>query len=235
MLLLLIVRTRSSFFAGAIIGLLASTLVAPLARADVMVEDYAVYHRAARRYMVEEKWNLAVEQLEKAIAAKNDDDTVWTDLGDALSVDPRGVHFGSATQNARAAEAYRRATQLNPASARAWNNLAWLLAKTKTSLDEALAAAKRAVEVDDTRAGYLDTLAEVYFARGDVDDAIATEDKARSLEPDDGYLEKQYERFLQASSGPSEAASATATPTPRRKTTASLRKNAKHPKKGKTK
>lgn len=188
--------------------LLAGPVLPSVARADVTVEDYAVYHKLGRRYMIEEKWSLAVEQLEKAIAAKNDDDQVWTDLGDALAVDARGVRFGSETQNAKAADAYRRAAQLNPGSGRAWNNLAWLLAKTKTSLDEALTAAKRAVEVDEARAGYLDTLAEVHFARGELADAVDLEDRARSLDPNDAYLQKQYERFLTAQAEP------TPTPTP---------------------
>ena len=185
-------------------------LLAPaIARADVKVDDYAEYAKQGRRYMVEEKWNLAVEQLEKAVAAKNDDDKVWTDLGDALAVDPRGVRFGSAPQNERAAAAYRRATQLNPGSGRAWNNLAWLRAKTKTAPDEALEAGKRAVELDEGRAGYLDTLAEVYYARGEIGQAVDTADKARALEPADEYLQKQYERFLAATSDP------TPTPTPK--------------------
>jgi tetratricopeptide (TPR) repeat protein len=191
-------------------------LVPAVARADVKVDDYAEYAKLGRRYMAEEKWNLAVDQLEKAVAAKNDDDKVWTDLGDALAVDPRGVRFGSPTQNERAAAAYRRATQLNPGSGRAWNNLAWLRAKTKTGPDEALEAGKRAVELDEGRAGYLDTLAEVYYSRGEIGQAVDTADKARALEPSDEYLQKQYERFLAATSDPAP----TPTPAAKKKTPA---------------
>ncbi len=173
-------------------------LLVPPARADVRVEDYRVFHRAAIDYLRDEKWNLALEQLEKAIAAKNDDDRLWTDYGDALTVDPRGVRFGSPTRNARAAEAYRRATQLNPGSARAWNNLAWLFAKTKARLDEGLAAAVRAVEIDRTRAAYLDTLAEVRFARGERAAALEAIERAIELEPDDEGLKRQRKRFQEA-------------------------------------
>lgn len=215
------VRLRTSVPLAALLLLFAP----PLARADVRVEDYAEYAKLGRKYMGEEKWNLAVGQLEKAVAAKNDDDKVWTDLGDALAVDPRGVRFGSPHQNERAASAYLRATQLNPGSARAWNNLAWLRAKTKTSLDEGLDAAKRAVELDAGRAGYLDTLAEMHFARGEIAQAVEVADKARAMDPGDGYLEKQYERFLQATSDPAPAA------TPAPKKTPKNAANGKKPKK----
>jgi Flp pilus assembly protein TadD len=186
-------------------AIVACCLALPLAaRADVSVEDYAVYARQGRTYMAEQQWNLAVEQLQKAVHAKNDDDRVWTDLGDALAVDPRGVQFGSPSQNEQAAAAYQRATQLNPGDARAWNNLAWLRAKTKTALDQGLEAALRAVELEE-RAGYLDTLAEVRFARGEMAEAIEVAERAMALEPEDSYFQKQYDRFLGAS---------TATPTP---------------------
>lgn len=165
---------------------------------DVRVEDPSRYHEQGLLYMEEEKWNLAVEQLQKSIDIRNDDWRVWIDLGDALVVDPRGVRYGNKDRNEKARQAYTRATTLNPASARAWNNLAWLAAKTGLHLDEALAAATRAVEIDATQAGYLDTLAEVQFARGEVASAAATIERARVLEPDDGYLARQSRRFQQA-------------------------------------
>ena len=167
--------------------------------ADVKVEDPDFYYQAGREYMREEKWNLAVEQLEKSLAIKNDDFRVWIDLGDALCVDARGVRYGTPERNERAAAAYRRATEINPGSARAWNNLAWLRAKTKVSMDEALAAAKRAIEIDDGRAGYLDTLAEVHFVRGEIPLALRAIRRALELQPGDDYYRKQLERFQAAS------------------------------------
>ena len=178
--------------------------------ADVKVEDPDFYYQAARDYMRDEKWNLAVEQLEKSLAIKNDDFRVWVDLGDALCVDARGVRYGTPERNERAAGAYRRATELNPGSARAWNNLAWLRAKTKTSMDEALAAAKRAIEIDDGRAGYQDTLAEVYFVRGEYPLAMRAIRRALEIEPGSDYYTKQLQRFQDASENAVEP-----TPTPK--------------------
>lgn len=173
-------------------------LIAPAALADVKVEDPSIYYEAARDYMRDEKWNLAVEQLEKSLAIKNDDFRVWIDLGDALCVDARGVRYGTPERNERAAKSYRRATELNPGSARAWNNLAWLRAKTKTAPDEALGAAHRAIEIDGARASYQDTLAEVHFVRGEMPLALRAIRRALELEPDHEYYAKQLARFLAA-------------------------------------
>lgn len=167
--------------------------------ADVKVEDPSVSYQAARDYMRDEKWNLAVEQLEKSLAIKNDDYRVWIDLGDALCVDARGVRYGTPERNERAAASYRRATDLNPGSARAWNNLAWLRAKTKTAPDEALAAAHRAIEIDGARASYQDTLAEVHFVRGELPLALRAIRRALEIEPEHEYYAKQLVRFEAAS------------------------------------
>ena len=190
----------------ATLPLLVMLLLPSAGGADVKVEDPSESAELGRLYMREEKWNLAVEQLEKSLAIKNDDFLVWIDLGDALCIDARGVRFGTPERNERAADAYRRALELNPAAARGWNNLAWLLAKTRMRLDEALAAANRAVEIDENRPSYLDTLAEVHFVRGEVADAIRVIRRAREHAPDDDYLRKQLDRF--------EAALASATPAP---------------------
>lgn len=196
-------------------------LVAPAtALADVKVEDPDYYYQLARDYMADEKWNLAVEQLEKSLAIKNDDYRVWIDLGDALVVDARGVRYGTPERNEKAAAAYRKATELNPGSARAWNNLAWLRAKTKTALDEGLAAAKRAIEIDGERASYQDTIAEVYFVRGEMPLALRSIKRALELEPGDDYYERQLLRFQEAAangSAPTPAPKATPTPKPKAK------------------
>lgn len=192
--------------------------------ADVKVEDPSIYYEAARDYMRAEKWNLAVEQLEKSLAIKNDDFRVWIDLGDALCVDARGVRYGTPQRNERAAGSYRRATELNPGSARAWNNLAWLRAKTKTAPDEALEAAHRAVEIDGARASYQDTLAEVHFVRGELPLALRAIRRALELDPGHEYYSKQLARFLAATDEmPAPTPTAKPNPTPKKKPPAKKR------------
>ena len=60
--------------------------------------------------------------------------------------------------------------------------------------------ALKAVEVTEGDPGILDTLAEVYFARGMYPEAIAAIDKAIAKEPD-AYFDKQRAKFVAAQTG----------------------------------
>lgn len=75
------------------------------------------------------------------------------------------------------------------------NSLAWFTAINDIYLPQALIAAKKAVELEPENTAILDTLAEVYFRLGRVDEAIDTITGALALAPDDGYLKEQLERF----------------------------------------
>ena len=85
-----------------------------------------------------------------------------------------------------------------PRAASKHNGLAWLCGKTGRDLDEALEHAQKAVEFMPKSPGYLDTLAEVHFARGEVEEAVATEKRAVALEPGWGQLREQLARFERA-------------------------------------
>ena len=75
------------------------------------------------------------------------------------------------------------------------NGLAWFCATADLFLDEALEAARRAVELEPEAAYILDTLAEVQFRLGMIDEAIATGEKAAALDPESSYYKEQLERF----------------------------------------
>jgi len=100
-----------------------------------------------------------------------------------------------------AANWYRKAAdQDDPA---AMNNLAFLLA---TSADpkvhdpkEAIAVAKRAVEVEADNPACLDTLATAYFEAGQPDKAAETERRALTLKPDDPSYKKALKKYEAAS------------------------------------
>lgn len=62
---------------------------------------------------------------------------------------------------AEAEEQYRTALSLLPENSEVMNNLAWVLCKRNRSLDEALALARRAVELAPQNKAYADTLAAV--------------------------------------------------------------------------
>jgi hypothetical protein len=82
-----------------------------------------------------------------------------------------------------------------PKSALAHNALAWLAARCRRNLDEALEHAKKAVALAPEEPGYADTLAEVYFQRGAKQDAIAWIKKSMELDPKREYFRKQLKRF----------------------------------------
>ncbi len=81
-------------------------------------------------------------------------------------------------------------------SATLLNTLAWFLARTRTDLDRALEAARRATEIAPRHAGFADTLAEVLFQMGDRESAVAEARRALDLQPESAYLKRQLERFL---------------------------------------
>src|SRR2546430_2635104 len=62
-------------------------------------------------------------------------------------------------------------------------------------LDRAQEYALKAVELAPDNSGHLDTLAEVYFQRGERDKALATERRAQRLAPQRLYLRKQLARM----------------------------------------
>ena len=82
-----------------------------------------------------------------------------------------------------------------PKSAWARNNLAWLTACCRRQLDKGLDHSREAVKLAPNNAGYLDTLAEVHFQRGDRDQALQLMKKCIELDPKNRYFRDQLKRF----------------------------------------
>lgn len=78
------------------------------------------------------------------------------------------------------------------------NSLAWICAINDIYLDEALAAAKQAVELAPDEGYIIDTLAEAYFRNGMVGEAITTIKRAIEIDPEDNYYREQLERFKES-------------------------------------
>ena len=125
-------------------------------RAAVTLEDQGKYADAAAAYQ-----SILLTHPESTLA--------WTNLGNAE------VQMGD---RVKAEEAFRKAVAIDPTSADALNNLAWLLYQEKR-LDEAEPLARRAV-ASPAPDGWmrLDTLARIQFARGACNDALQTWDRA---------------------------------------------------------
>jgi Flp pilus assembly protein TadD len=75
------------------------------------------------------------------------------------------------------------------------NGVAWECAIRDLYLNDAVALARRAVQLDSTNVDILDTLAEALYRSGDADSAIVVAERAVALDPLSKYLQDQLERF----------------------------------------
>lgn len=101
--------------------------------------------------------------------------------------------------NADAAVAmYEKSIVGKETDANTLNGFAWFCAQRKIGLDKALPVAQKAADLSGRDPGILDTLAEVYFAQNDYDNAIKVEEEASAKSPDDKYLKDQIARFKKA-------------------------------------
>lgn len=95
---------------------------------------------------------------------------------------------------------FRRYIEREPQDAGAMNNFAWESSTQKTNLEFASEVAAKAVALaqkDGERAMYLDTQANVEFARGNIERAIALEERALNLLADaPAKARKEYEETL---------------------------------------
>jgi len=78
------------------------------------------------------------------------------------------------------------------------NQLAWLVCNTQGDLDEALRASQKSLELSPNTSAYLDTLAHVYFANGDLANAVKYQTLAVEREPHSGLLNSELKRFRAA-------------------------------------
>jgi tetratricopeptide (TPR) repeat protein len=84
-----------------------------------------------------------------------------------------------------------------PGSALHHNNLAWMSARCNRQLDAALQHVQRALELVPDSAPYLDTLGEVHYRRGDIEQAIDCAKRCLELDPHNTFYQQQLERFQQ--------------------------------------
>lgn len=121
--------------------------------------------RAAVRLEEEGKYALAAHAYREILADHPKSILAWTNLGNAEN------RLG---RRPAAEEAFRKALELEPDSADALNNLAWLLYEDKR-FEEAEPLARKAVITKAPDAWIrLDTLARILAARGNCDEARST-------------------------------------------------------------
>jgi tetratricopeptide (TPR) repeat protein len=94
-------------------------------------------------------------------------------------------------------ELREQAADIGPkrAAAQPCNELAWLVANTQGDLAEALRFSQRSLELAGEQGSYLDTLAHVYFAKGDYASAVKNQSRAADLLPHNRAVQKQLILF----------------------------------------
>jgi len=78
------------------------------------------------------------------------------------------------------------------------NAYAWYIFEERVSnkYDVAIAAARKAVELDPAADQIWDTLAQLLYINGEIEEAVGAMEKALSLSPEDSYYKGELERFL---------------------------------------
>ncbi len=89
----------------------------------------------------------------------------------------------------------REVIEAFPNDANARNNFGWIASRAARSLEEAEEHMKVALAIEPMSVAYLDTLAEVYFARREREKAVKWSKKSFYKRVNDQQLREQYERF----------------------------------------
>jgi len=139
-----------------------------------------------------------IREIMRTYAILEGTDLAEAHLRYAAEYDSAGRPADARRERERVGEALQRALTRSETAASTLNALAWSVATHDLFLDEALAAARRAVDMEPKSAEILDTLAEVHFRRGEIDEAIRTGERALAADPESRYLEEQLQRFRSA-------------------------------------
>jgi len=152
-----------------------------------------VHQYRARALLAADRFDDAAKQIELALTASPGN--VELSIGLVPELERRGRKKEAAALFDRSVGAYEKLCRDYPRCAWAHNSAAWMSACCRRNLDKALEHAKQAVELAPTNAGYLDTLAEVHFQRGEKDKAVALQKRAIELDGKKTYFRKQLRRL----------------------------------------
>jgi tetratricopeptide (TPR) repeat protein len=153
------------------------------------MEYFYACHFAGRGDRLKER-----EHLDKAVAADPGDVDV---LIARYRLPDQTPEYRAETRKliAQAGEKFRREMTHAPDDATPYNQFAWLVANTEGDLETALEFSRKSIELSPGSGGYYDTLAHVYFARGDYQKAVDTQTRAAQLEPHTKAIARQLEVF----------------------------------------
>jgi thioredoxin 1 len=153
-----------------------------------------IYNQLGYVMYVDDRYEDAIVYYDKLIAGYPD--TKYHD--EALQMQAR-VYY-SLEKKDKCLEVYQVYLDRHPDDTSAMNGFAWFCAQRSFGFEQALPVALKAADLSDRDPGILDTLAELYFAMGDYDNAIKVGKEALDKEPDDKYLKDQLDKFQKAAS-----------------------------------
>ena len=179
-----------------------------LAASKIAPQNPLPHHALGRVYATQRRWDEALTAFDAAIkalpsfaaphlergqifAAKGDDERAIQEYAEAQRKDPKravgSLAIGMVHQRhqrwVQAEQAYLAALKIEPAHAVAYNNLAWMAADRKVNTTQALAWARKAVELAPKVPEFHGTLAWVYRAQGDLARAERTLRAAAAMTP----------------------------------------------------
>jgi Flp pilus assembly protein TadD len=195
-----------------------------LAEKAIADKDYLKAATYFRREALHDLWEPAFDDIEghlwlvaaerryraRGLAAAGRFDDMRKEIKALLEIDPGNIELcidmvSELTKRGRKKEADELFARVYlaqdavckefPKSGWAHNNTAWLAVRCKHDLDAALDHARKGVELEPNNAGHLDTLAEVYFQRGDKEKAVELMKKCIERQPKYEYFRKQLKRM----------------------------------------
>ncbi len=167
-----------------------------LADKDYLVTPSLTHRLRAAAAVGAGQWEAADHHIQRALSALPGDTALTEHLVPPLEKAGRQQEADELFK--KVLGVYAEGVQAYPDAALLHNNLAWMCARCGRRLDEAQQHAERAVALEPDNAGYIDTLAEVRFQRGDREAAVRHSRRAVQLRPDDETLQRQLDRFQQA-------------------------------------
>ena len=94
------------------------------------------------------------------------------------------------------------ATDLSPQSLKLMNRLAWLYAKKRIKIERGIELIQEVMQAKPNKAKYIDTFAELLFAKGDTAGALENMNRALSIDPNNSYYKQQLWKFENTSTQP---------------------------------
>lgn len=131
----------------------------------------------------------AISLLKETLADNENNSNIHADLGYLYSL---AKDFENAKNH------LQQAIKLNEDNSYALNNLAWLYCENHVQLEEAVAFALKACDLEPNNDNFLDTLAEAYYQTNQFEKAKEIIKKAIDINPNYNYLHEQLKKIEDA-------------------------------------